>query len=279
MVSKQIKKLKELYFKKNVIAGPRIVTLDIETAPLQSYHWGLWDQNIGLDMIDLEWTILSFSAKWLGDSKVIYEDTGGRGPEKVRDDKHLLQALWEILDQADIVIAQNGKAFDIKKINARLVMNGFKPYSPIKIIDTMLVSRKHFSFTSNKLAWLSEHLTSAKKSEHKAFPGFGLWVECLNDNPKAWIEMKKYNCIDTLATEELYLKLRPWITNHPNVAVYVDDTTVCCPKCNSPKLQRRGKSYTQLGAYQRFQCTECGGWSRSRALENSPEKRKSLLIS
>ncbi len=257
--------------------GPKIITIDIETAPISAFTWGLWDVNVGLDMIDIEWSILSFSAKWLHSDEVIYMDTGGRGIGKVRDDKRLLQALWELLDEADIIIAQNGQAFDIKKINARLIMNGFGPYSPIRIIDTMLVSKKHFNFTSNKLAWLSEHLTAAKKSDHKLFPGFLLWEACLQDNPEAWQEMEDYNKIDVISTEQLYLKLRPWIGQHPNVKAYDDSDSTGCPKCGSDKVQKRGLAYTQIGAYQRFQCQACNGWSRSRVATNSKDKRATLL--
>jgi hypothetical protein len=257
--------------------GPRIVTLDIETAPLQSYHWGLWDQNIGLDQIAVEWSILSFSAKWLGDPKIEYLDTGGRGPKKVRDDRAVCKALWNVLDRADIVIAQNGKAFDVKKINARLLMLGFRPYSPIKIVDTKIVAARHFAFTSNKLAWLSDHLTTATKLTHKKFPGFELWAECLKDNPAAWAEMRRYNCRDTLGTERLYLTLRPWIEGHPNVAAYSSDERVACPKCGGRDLQMRGRSFTQSGEYHRFQCKTCGGWARSRYTRNSVGKRHSLL--
>lgn len=257
--------------------GPRIVTLDIETAPIESYHWGLWDQNIGLEQINVEWTILSFSAKWLGEKEVHYMDTSGRGAGKVRDDKPLLQALWDILNEADIVIAQNGQSFDIKKINARLIMNGFKPYSPIKVIDTKIVAKKNFAFTSNKLEWMSKHLTTTKKLKHKLFPGFELWQQCLKDNPKAWAEMKSYNVADTVATEELYLRMRPWIEGHANVAAYSEMEEMMCPKCGSKHVQKRGKSYTQTGEYHRFQCTDCGGWSRSRYTTNTSTKRKSLL--
>ncbi len=257
--------------------GPRIVTLDIETAPIESFHWGLWEQNIGLEMIKSEWTILSYSAKWLDEDKVIYNDTGGRGPGKVRDDKKLLQELWNILDEADIVITQNGQSFDIKKINARLIMNGFGPYSPIKIIDTKIVAKRHFSFTSNKLAWMSDHLTDTPKSAHKAFPGFELWAECLKDNEKAWIEMKKYNCLDTISTEKLYLKMRPWISGHVNIAIYTAGDAVSCPKCGSHKVIGNGVRRTQVGVYRRYRCNDCGGHSQGRTLLNSKEKRDSLL--
>lgn len=257
---------------------PKIVTLDIETSPILAHTWGLWEQNVSLDQIQCEWTILSFSAKWLGNDKVIYKDTGGRGVNKVRDDSALLKDLWAILDEADIVVAQNGIAFDVKKINARMLMAGMGPYSPIKVVDTMVVAKKHFAFTANKLAWLSEHLTTVKKSAHKLFPGFELWTECLKDNPKAWAEMKKYNSIDVVATEELYLKMLPWIEGHPNVAAYDEShEDMACPKCGSKKIQKRGKSLTQTGVYHRIHCQDCKGWSRTRYSINSKEKRKSLL--
>lgn len=259
--------------------GPRILFLDIETAPLQSYHWSIWQENIGLEQIDLEWSILSFCAKWLGEKQVYYRDTGGRGRARVRDDVALLHALHKLLDEADIVVAHNGQAFDVKKINARMLMCGLKPYSPIKIIDTMLVAKKHFAFTSNRLAWLSKHITpDTKKSEHKRFPGFELWSECLKDNRQAWAEMKKYNIQDVLALEELYLKLRPWTEGHPNVATYSESVRPACPKCGGEKLQMRGRACTQTGKYQRFQCQDCGGWARSRYKLKDFGKAKGLLV-
>lgn len=270
-------KQKNQHSNKTSVVGPKIVTLDIETAPMESYHWGIWDINVSLEQILVEWSVLSYSAKWLGKPEVIYKSTGGRGASKVRDDSELLKDLWEILDEADIVVAQNGKAFDIKKINSRLLMKGFGPYSPIKIVDTMLVAKNHFGFTSNKLKWMSEHLTETKKSSHKLFPGFELWSECLKDNPKAWAEMKKYNQIDVLATEQLYLKFLPWIEGHPNVGVWVDSEDIVCPKCGSKHVNKRGWAYTQFNKYPRYKCNDCGGWSRGRTTTNSPVKRKNLL--
>lgn len=257
--------------------GPKIVTLDIETAPLESYHWGLWEENVSVDQINVEWSILSFSAKWLGKSAMVYMDTGGRGVKHVRDDSELLKALWHILNEADVVVAQNGAAFDIKKINARLIMAGFPPYSPIRVIDTKLVAKKHFAFTSNRLQWMSKHLTKQKKLAHKKYPGFELWAACLRDDPKAWAEMRRYNCADTRATEELYLKLRPWIAGHVNVGAYSEMEVPMCPKCGSVKVQRRGSARTQTGEYYRFQCQECGGWSKSRYVVSTKGKRLALL--
>lgn len=255
--------------------GPKIVTLDIETCPLQSYTWGLWKQNVGLNQIGTEWSILSASWRWLGSKKVEYIDVSAN--EDVRDDSNVLAALWEVLDQADIVIAQNGVRFDVKKINARLVMAGFGPYTPIKVVDTLLAAKAHFGFTSNRLEWMSSHLTNQPKSKHAKFPGFELWLECLAGNPEAWKEMRKYNQQDIIATEEVYLKLRPWIVGHPNVAQYYDDDAMRCPKCGSLGVEDVGFVHTQASTYHRYQCADCGGFSRSRYTVNSKTKRKALL--
>lgn len=253
------------------VSKPKIVTLDIETAPLKVYAWGLWDQQTGVNQIDTEWSILSFSWKWLHEKKAHYMDCRG----EPREDGLILDALWLVLDDADIVVSQNGIAFDIKKINARLVMKGYRPYSPIRQIDTKVIAKKHFEFTSNRLEWMGKNVAGQKKSEHKKFPGFELWDECLKDNWAAWDEMKKYNVRDVLATEKLYLKLRPWMEGHPNVATYGNEPHAC-PKCGATHLHRRGFAVTQTGRYVRYACGTCGGWSRSRVVEPAPRRRELL---
>lgn len=256
---------------------PRILTIDIETVPLESWTWGTWDQNVGLEQIKTEWSIVSFAAKWFGERKLIYQDTGGTGVKRVRDDKKLLAAIWKLLDEADIVIAQNGIKFDVKKINARMLMAGLKPYSPIRVIDTLQVAKKHFGFTSNKLEWMSLYLTDTPKSKHKKFPGFELWKEVLNDNPAAWLEMQKYNKIDVVATEKVYLKQRPWIADHPNMGTFHADGPTC-PKCDSPNIQKQGVRVLQQGKYTRYHCQNCGGWSRSKQLLTTLPIRKNKLV-
>lgn len=259
---------------------PKILLIDVETAPIESYTWGLWDQNVGVEQIKTEWSIISYAAKWTDKPGIIYSDTSGRGVRRIRDDKALLGEIWKLLNEADIVVAQNGNSFDIKKINARLIMHGFKPYSPIRVIDTLTVAKRHFGFTSNKLAWLTKMLTRRPKDQHKEFPGFELWVQCMADNPKAWRVMKKYNIEDVMGTEEVYEKFRPWIAQHPNMATYtLIKEKSKCPKCASTNLQSRGYSILQHGKYQRYQCNDCGGWSRGKQNLLTPAERKKLLVS
>ena len=94
--------------------GPKILFIDIELKPILAQVWALWDQNVGLNQIQEDWSILSYCAKWKGSDEVIYEDL--QGSEDFEDDSKLLSNLWKLLNEADIVVGQNSKRFDVKKI-------------------------------------------------------------------------------------------------------------------------------------------------------------------
>lgn len=256
--------------------GPKIVTLDIETAPIVAYVWGTFKQHVGLGSILHDWSILSFSFKWLDQKRVFYSDVSGKA--NLRDDGELLHELWCVLDEADIVIGQNGRQFDIKKIMARFLQAGFAPPSPFKIVDTLEMAKQIAKFTSNKQDWLSQLLTDQPKEHHNEFPGMDLWVECLKGNRRAWAVMKKYNKIDVVGCEKMYLAMRPYYEGHPNVAAYYDDDMIRCPRCGSGSMELQAKpARTNTGEYRRYQCGGCGGYARDRYTLNSKAKRKALL--
>lgn len=256
----------------------RMLTLDIETAPIMANVWALWDQNVGLNQINSDWHLLSFAAKWLGEDKVIYADQRGRRNKE--NDLRLLKILWKLLDEADIVIGHNAKRFDVKKINARFLLAGMKPPSPYKVVDTMIIAKSQFMFTSNKLEFLTDKLNvKYKKLPHGKFPGFALWKAVMADKPGAWEEMEEYNKYDVLSTEELYLILRPWDRQHPNLATYdQEDEGYVCPVCGSSDLWKRGFHHTNTGIFQRYQCS-CGAWSHDRTNASTKTKRKATLSS
>jgi len=256
-------------------SGPKVLLLDIETAPILAYVWSLWDQTVALNQIKEDWFVLSWCAKWLYDSpnKTMYMDQ--RNAKNIEDDSKILKEIWKLLDDADVVITQNGKKFDIKKLNARFILNGMKPPSSFAHIDTHQIAKKVFGFTSTKLEYMSNKLcTKYKKSKHAKFSGFELWRECLAGNLEAWKSMEQYNRYDVLSLEELYTKLRPWDSS-VNFNLYHDEEDYIC-NCGSKEFQRRGFAYTKVGKFQRFCCLSCGSWSRSAINEFSKEKKLSL---
>ncbi len=238
----------------------KVLLFDIETAPILANVWGLWDQNVGLNQIEADWSVLSWSAKWLHEADVMYADNRKRRGSRIRDDKALLKGIWKLLDEADVVVTQNGVSFDSPKLNARFITHGFQPPSSYRHIDTLKIAKKHFAFTSNKLAHLTATLCSAKKSEHKKFPGFELWEQCLKGNQLAWREMEEYNKQDVLALEELFHKLKAW-DDKINFAVYTGGT-IC--KCGSTDIRKSGFHYTNSSKFQRYRCAACGAETRDR---------------
>lgn len=254
--------------------GPKILLLDIETAPILGYVWGLFDQNVSLNQIHSDWHLLSWSAKWLNDKKIMYQDQ--RNVKNIEDDKKLLESVWKLIDEADILITQNGKSFDVKKLNARFILNGMQPTSSFKHIDTLRLAKKHFGFTSNKLEYMSNKLcTKFKKLKTKKFQGFELWKACLAGNKEAWKEMELYNKHDVLALEELYHKIAPWGTGI-DFDLYKDNTEPSC-NCGSTKFHKNGYSYTSTGKYQRYECATCGAEASLKGKSNNLISDKQLL--
>jgi len=254
---------------------PKILVLDIETAPILGSVWALWDQNVGLNQIERDWFILSFAAKWLDEpaSKIIYRDQ--RKSKNIENDKALLKEVWKLMDESDIILTQNGRRFDTRKLNARFVLNGMKPPSPYKQIDTLVIAKKHFALTSNKLEYMTNKLcVKYKKLKHAKFSGFELWKECLNGNQEAWKEMELYNKNDILSLEELYHILAPW-DNSINFNLYNNSDSFTC-NCGSEDVTMRGYAYTAAGKFARFVCKKCGTWSRSGKNLFSKDKKESL---
>ncbi|MCK9530410.1 MAG: ribonuclease H-like domain-containing protein [Gammaproteobacteria bacterium] len=251
-------------------SGPKILVYDIETAPLKAHIWSMWQHGVGLNQIEDDWFIMSFAAKWLNEDEVFYFDQSQA--VDMEDDYLLLHKLWNLLNEADIVIGQNVKKFDTRKVNARFILNGLPKPSTYRQIDTVEIAKQQFGFTSNKLEYMTDNLCSqTKKSKHQKFPGHVLWSECLKGNPEAWEEMKSYNIDDILATEELYNILSSWDNKLPNFDVYVEEIL------DMDEWEKDGYHYTNLGKYQRYRNKVTGIQRRSRVNLLSKEKRQSLL--
>lgn len=242
--------------------NPKVLVMDIETAPMTAYVWGLKDQNIGLSQVKEDWYLLSWAAKWFKDpaSKIMYADQ--RHVKPVTNDKALLKGIWNLLDEADIVITQFGSGFDSPRLNARFIMQGINPPSPYQHLDTYRIVKRVASFTSNKLEYLTDKLcTKYKKLSHKKFPGMSLWSECLKGNKEAWNEMKKYNIHDVLSTEEFYTKIRAWAPE--TMPKPYENTNRDCGVCGAKQsVFGNGTRLIKTKRYQRLLCNKCGSYSK-----------------
>jgi DNA polymerase elongation subunit (family B) len=232
---------------------PRVLLLDIETAPNAAWVWGLFDQNISASQVEASGYVLCWSAKWLGEKTLRFARVG----KNRAGEREMLAKIHALLDEADIVVHYNGRKFDIPTLNREFIKFGMAPPSPYKQVDLLQVAKRAFRFESNKLDYVSQALGIGQKVKHK---GFELWIACMRGDAKAWAQMERYNRQDVALLERLYRRLRPWIEKHPNLGAHGEG--LCCPKCGSEKVQKRGEQVAQLHRYTRYQCQVCGGWFR-----------------
>jgi hypothetical protein len=252
----------------------KVLFLDIETAPIEAHVWKLYENDVALNQIVHDWSVLSWCAKWKGSKKLHYADV--RSQKNKRDDSKILKPIWKLINEADIIVGQNSIAFDTKKLNARFVINEMKPPSHYRQIDTKVLAKKVFGFTSNRLEYLADKLCKKyKKLKHKRFAGHEMWVECLRGNQAAWKEMEKYNKHDVLALEELYKKLIAW-DNSVSMNVYSESNENVC-SCGSFVVQKRGFKYTNTGKFQHYTCGNCGKWWFGKTNLLSLTKKRDLL--
>ena len=234
---------------------PKILCIDIETTPIEAYTWGpKWETNL-IEFIE-HVRILSFSAKWINGKYITKGWPDYKGYRKgILDDTSIVKELWDLLNEADVIVAQNGKSYDIKVMNARFAYHKLTPPAPFKLIDTKLEARKYLRLPSYSLDDLCDYFKMGRKLHHEGFP---LWTGCMAGDGKSWAKMLKYNKWDVVLLEKLYLKLRPWMQQHPNFGLYTNK--VGCQNCGANRIQSRGLE--PGGKHKRVQCGLCGRWGK-----------------
>lgn len=229
------------------MSNPKVLLIDVETSPNLGYSWGKYEQNIIAFQKESE--ILCYAAKWLDKEEVL------TGKKNKKSNKNIATELWKLMDEADIVIAHNGDRFDIRVINACFLTNNLPPPSPFKTVDTRKVAKRYFFLQSNKLDDIGAKLDLGRKLKHE---GIELWFGCMNDDPESWRKILEYNVQDIILLEKIYLRLRPWISNHPNYNYYTA-SQVACPKCGSSESFGNGTRYLISGRRQKRVCKNCHG--------------------
>jgi DNA polymerase elongation subunit (family B)/predicted RNA-binding Zn-ribbon protein involved in translation (DUF1610 family) len=186
----------------------------------------------------------------------------------VNDDTHVVKAIYEVLKDADAVVTHNGKRFDWKFLQTRLIKHGLPLLPRIRHIDTCAVSKSNLMPFRNNLKTLSAIAGSHKMESG----GSELWEAVAERSKKAQARMAEYCKQDVRALESVFKMLRPLVTNLPNHNLFnvAQGGKDCCPSCGSTRLQRRGIERTKTKTYGRYQCQDCGSWSRTDGADRNP---------
>lgn len=233
---------------------PRILLLDLETAASRGDYFDR-AKEYNILRVTQDWFIFMYSYKWLDEKTVRAESMWDYGYDSQKpDDFPIVEKLWHLFNEADVIIAHNGDRFDVPKSKTRFIIHGLPPPTPYQTVDTKKIA-KGFGFESNKLDELGRQLGLGRKLETG---GQRLWDGCRDGDPKAWQLMKKYNKQDVVLLEQVYLKLRGWYKPHPNLGLLTRNES--CPNCQSKRDQwnKNGFSYKATGRHQRYACRVCG---------------------
>lgn len=251
-----------------------VVIFDVETLPIRAYAWKTWEENISPSQLIDDWVIVSWAAKDFMREEVRNQVLTSK-EAKQRDDKRIVEGLWEEFDNASILIGHNIIDFDIPKANTRFLYHGMKPPSHYRTIDTLKILKYNFRFTFNRLDFINTTLGLMPKMDNDGFP---LWARCSEGDSQSLEDMSQYNCQDILSEEELYVLVRGWDNRHPNIGLFFDDAINHCKNCGSELLTLLDKPYrTPLGEYQSKRCMNCGAINRTAKSSTTKEKRENLL--
>ncbi|QBP29177.1 DnaQ-like DNA polymerase III subunit [Mycobacterium phage AvadaKedavra] len=254
----------------------RVLVLDIETQRAIVEVFDLFRPWIGIDQVRVPKRVLCFAAKWRGEDKVIFKAAWDDNDEDAY--RRMMQAAWELLDSADIVVTWNGDRFDMQWLEAEFLRLGMPRPMPYKSVDLIKTAKRWFKggLMSLKLDWSSRIILKDRKVNHG---GNDLWWDIRHgtraEKRAAQKTMREYNEHDVVLTARLFEKYLPYL--NVNLALYGghDDDVMRCVKCESENLKKDGvKAYvTNAGVYQMYRCKDCGATSRGKRIRATTELR------
>ena len=236
----------------------KTILFDIETSRAVVEGYGnRWDFKVVKFIRPSQ--LMCYSYKELGSKKVNFVSR-----YDFKTYYEFIKSLRELLHSADITIAHNGGNFDDKMSNRFFVTEGIAPPRPRKTIDTLREARRNFKFESNKLSDLGNFLGVGEK---ESIGYLNLEDDFMSGKPsrKTVKLMKDYNNQDVLLLEKIYLKMRPFMSSHPNLGD-LNQIDGVCPKCLSSDLKLEGTHARRNGRVQSFSCNNCGGWCNDNSI-------------
>ena len=217
--------------------------------------WDIEASNLNADF----GVVLCVGFKDVGEGKpVVLRIDDYPGVDIIKQEKRLLRDVYTRLLEADVWLTHFGTYYDISFVNTRLLYHNL-PTLPAGYahIDTWKVARNRLKLRNNRLITISEFLgTEDEKNAIRPEQ----WLKALGGHRPSMDYIVEHCRRDVLVLEEAYDRLRPLVNDHPNRGLL--DGRGGCSICGSVRLQKRGVHVTRTRKYQRYQCRDCGSWSK-----------------
>ncbi len=251
---------------------PMVLAYDIECTGLLGYTYGVWEAN--MHKVIEQPILLSFSYAWVDVTKladpdympkikcrtIAQTDTYKLDP---KNDKLLVNELYELFSQADVTLGHNSKQFDDKMANMFFIKHRMNPVVPHLQLDTKIMAKQIMRLPSYSLNFLSEFLGHGEKetSDHSEH-----WFPIICGGKEGVKHAKKmgiYNNQDVRLTIMDFKTLHPWYRSPINF-VRLANLEYACPHCLGSNYHNEGTRPTKTGRYQRYKCDDCFGWFSER---------------
>jgi len=263
---------------KEPVKGAKVLFLDLEVSASIVAAFSMFKHFSTPDHIIEFPYILTYACNWLHeDLDTIYckgLDDYSSFQEDYKDDFELVSDVWRFLDNADLVVIQNA-SFDSGWLNQRFAYHGLPEPSPYRLVCTLKGMKKAMALPSNSLGYSTKYFNLGHNKLHHE--GISLWIKCMQGDVEAFELMKTYNRGDIPTLRELYLKIRPYIPNHPNVSLYYGGGTdvMRCGVCGGTHLTKLERpAFTNLSSYDSYRCDDCGTVRRTNTTNITSEERK-----
>lgn len=234
----------------------KILFLDIETSPNILYSWCVGRKvNLTPDNIIHERQIICICWKWQGEKTIHSLDWG----LKKQCDKALLKTFTRVINEADLIVAQNGDRYDLRFIMGRLAYHDLPPFHWAPTRDTLKQSRRAFFLNSHKLDYMGQFFSLGRKLETT----FGLWKDVMAKDAKALTKMIRYCKGDVTLLEKAYDHIQRYTPQGVHMGILEHTDKMACKACGSKNTLPRGHRIKSGGIFECRLCSDCGHFWRT----------------
>jgi predicted PolB exonuclease-like 3'-5' exonuclease len=228
---------------------------DLELSKALFWAWGTGKQFLSADQLIEPQKIISLHWSWEDEEEVHNMDWG----LDKQCDKAIVKKIIKLFDQADEIVAHNGRKFDLKKVYGRAMFHNVKMASDYhhKMLDTMLMVKSVAYLPSYSLKFCCKHFNLPLKLSSGGSETWDL-VQFHKDQ-KALDHLLHYGDGDIVSMKALFHYIRPYTKHKTHYAVLRGDEKFNCPECGKLSHYKQMRT-TAAGTIQhRMQCSDRKG--------------------
>jgi len=254
-------------YKKAVEKGLRVAFLDIETSPYLVWTYPLRKAFIQTNQIEETLKVTSIVLLEEGREKPEvwswdFDHSTMRGC-----DKKCLKKVVKRLEEIDVVVMQNGDAYDAKVLQERIMQNKLPAITNLITIDTLKLSRRSFRKASHSLDARSKDYNFGGKDKQTMQD----CIDVAKGKGKKQESRIKYNIKDVIDTRKVFLREMDYydfdLKTLNLFKSYLKETRIYCVKCAARRqkkfdikiinIPKKNKRTGKVSKCKHYECINC----------------------